>query len=285
MSRLRVLVACAGAALVLAGIAGAANSGAFTDATGDARLAPDIGTLAVSNDDAGNLTFQITMAGGLPANLPGTVVGVGIDTDQNPDTGTVYYGSEVMLLFAGGTLHFGRANGADFSPAAPPPSLHGTISGNVATFTINAADLGLSPADGFNVFAITQTALDGDLAPDIRTYNYEQVAGTPPKPLGPDTRAPLDHAFKAKGVHGKVVELDYDAEDGRAQTADTIRVYRGAKVLRTIRFSMGDANPFFGYYAKWRVPRTVRGRLRYCVQSTDAAGNKSNVACAPLTIR
>lgn len=285
MSRLRVLLVCTGAALLLAGVAGAANTGSFTDATGDAKFAPDIGALAVSNDDAGNLTFQITTAGGLPADLPGTSIGVGIDVDQNPDTGSVYYGSEVALMFENGTLQFGRSNGRDFSPAPPPPSLHGSISGNSVTFTVSAADLGLSPADGFNVFAISETVLDGDLAPDIRTYNYQQVAGTPPKPLGADTRAPVDQAFKSRGVHGKVVHLDYAASDGRAQTAETIRVYRRAKVLRTIRFGLSDTNPFDVYYANWRVPRTVRGSLRFCVQSVDAAGNKSNVSCARLTIR
>ena len=43
--------------------------------------------------------------------------------------------------------------------------------------------------------------------------------------------------------------------------------------------------PFYVFDARWRVPRTVRGRLRFCVDSVDAARNKSNLSCAPLVIR
>ena len=154
------------------------------------------------------------------------------------------------------------------------------------TFSVKAADLGLAPNGGFNIVAVSTSVVnDGDLAPDFRTFNYQLVAGTPPASLGPDRRAPLDRAFASHGVHGKVVELAYAAQDGRGVTADTLRVYRRGRLLRTIRISLDDANPFYVYDARWRVPRTVRGKLRFCVQSVDAAGNKSNVSCAPLVIR
>ena len=285
MSRARALIVCSGAALVLAAIAGAANITSFTDRTGDVKLAPDIASLAVSNDDAGLLTFRLNFANGIPAGLPGEQLGVALDLDQNPDTGTVYYGAEVALEFDETTVRFLRAHGNDFSAAAAPASLQGIVTASTVTFTVKAADLGLTPTDGFNVFALSETRLDGDLAPEIRTFNYEQVAGTPPKSLGADTRAPVAHAFPARAVHGKVAELDYAAGDGRAATADTIRIYRKSRLLRTIRFSLGDTNPFYVYYAKWRVPRKLRGKLRFCVRSVDAARNASNLSCAPLRIR
>jgi len=285
MTRLRALLICCVAALVLAGVGGAANATSFTDRSGDAKLAPDIAALDVTNDDAGTLTFRLTFGGGLPPGLPGEDVGVALDLDQNPDTGTVYYGTDVALEFDNSTLRFFRAHGNGFSPAAAPASLQGSLAGNTATFTVKAADLGLAPTDGFNVIGITDSPMDGDLAPDLRTYNYEQVVGTPPKPLGADTRAPVDRAFPAHAVHGKLVELDYVASDGRAVTADTIRVYRKSRLLRTIRFALGDTNPFYVYYTKWRVPRKLRGQLRYCVRSMDAAHNASNLSCARLTVR
>src|SRR5262245_50807548 len=282
MTRLHVLLLCAGAALVVAGVAGAANSTSFSDRTGDAKYAPDIARLDVSNDDAGTLTFRISLANGFPAGVPGSGLGVGIDLDQNPDTGTVYYGTDVALEFDGTTPRFFRAKGNQFAAAPAPASFQGTITANTATLSVKAADLGLTPTDGFNVVAVSETVMDGDLAPDLRTYNYEQVAGTAPKVPGPDTRAPFDRAYAARAVHGKVVELDYVASDGRAATADTLRVYRKNRLLRTIRYSLGDTNPFYVYYAKWRVPRKLRGRLRYCVRSSDAAHNVSNLSCAPL---
>jgi hypothetical protein len=33
------------------------------------------------------------------------------------------------------------------------------------------------------------------------------------------------------------------------------------------------------------VPKKTKGKLRFCVSSTDRAGNKSNNSCAALTIR
>jgi hypothetical protein len=67
--------------------------------------------------------------------------------------------------------------------------------------------------------------------------------------------------------------------------ADTFRVYRRRHLLATRQFGLSDKNPFFDYYARWFVPRTARRPLRFCVSSLDAAGNKSNVACGPITIR
>jgi hypothetical protein len=283
----------AAAALVVAGVAGAANSAAFADPGGDATLAADITSVHVSNDDAGTITIQTAYdEDALTPGLPGEDLGVALDLDQNPDTGTVYYGTEVAFALdfmpSGTTLEFERAAGSEFTPAPPPQSLTGTIDGatGAVTFTVKAADLGLAPTSGFNLVGVSESFVGGvDLAPDLRTYNYQQVAGTVPPEPTPDTRAPVDHAFASHGVHGKVVHLDYSAQDGRAVTADTIRVYRGARLVRTSRVGLSEANPFFSYDVRWRVPRTVRGRLRFCVRSVDAAGNKSNLSCAPLVIR
>jgi hypothetical protein len=284
---LRAPLACAAAALVLASVAGAANSSSFADPAGDVGLASDVTGVDISNDDAGTLAFRVAVAPGRTIGLPGDEVGVALDLDQNPDTGTVFYGTEVGIVFDETTLYFLRADGARFSEAARPPSLQGSITDGFVTLSVKAADLGLASTDGFNVFAVSHSYRSGDTdtAPDIRTVNYEQVAGTPAKVLGPDTRAPLDRAFPARGVHGKRIELDYWVADGRGMTADTLRIYRRGTLLRTIHVSLGDVNPFFFYYQTWRVPRTIRGRLRFCVRSVDAAGNRSNQSCARLRIR
>jgi hypothetical protein len=36
------------------------------------------------------------------------------------------------------------------------------------------------------------------------------------------------------------------------------------------------------YFIRWRS--TARGKLRFCVVSTDVAGNRSKPSCAPLHI-
>src|SRR5262249_56102976 len=222
-ARKRLIVApiCVLAAFVVAGVAGGANSGGFSDRTGDVKLAPDITSVDVSSDDAGTVTIQMAFGGdALTPGLPGEQLGVALDLDQNPDTGTVYYGTDVAFALdfglGGTTLKFARAGGSEFEPAIPPPSLKGTFDAPTATvtFTVKAADLGLTPKDGFNLVAISSSIVgDGDLAPDLRTYNYQQVAGTPQPPLRNDTRAPVDRAYASTGIHGKVAHLEYSAQD------------------------------------------------------------------------
>jgi len=270
-------------AAVFVGTALAANSGSFGDPAGDANPAPDITGVAISNDDSGTVTIKVTLANRatLAAN---DSVDVGIDTDQNPDTGSIFYGAEYELDLNGSTPEFLRA-AADgtFAPAPAPPSFKASSAGGVATFSFKASDVGIS--SGFSVYTLGFAQGVVDTAPDIRTFNHQLVAGTAPPALGPDTRAPLDAALKTKGVHGKVVRLTYFAADGRGETADTITVLRGKKVLRRGTTRLEDTNPFFPYSISWRVPKKVRGKLRFCVRSVDRAGNKGNQSCAALTIR
>jgi hypothetical protein len=123
-----------------------------------------------------------------------------------------------------------------------------------------------------------------DEAPDIRTVNYQLASGTSAPTLGPDQRAPLVEALKSRATHGTIAHLDYFAADGRGETSDTIVVYRGKKALSRITFRLQDTSPFLSYFARWKVPKGFRGKLRFCVASTDRAGNKSNTSCASLTI-
>jgi hypothetical protein len=281
-----IVVAVAAAALLAVGVALAANSTSYNDAPADSGGAPDVSGISVSNDDQGTVTVKITVAN--RTDLSETdEVGFGIDVDQNPDTGSVYhYGQEIAFAFDGSTLGFFRASASgDFEEAPAPPSLKGTFAAGVATVSFSAADVGVAPTSGFNFSVISDTPADFDAAPDLRSFNYQLVAGAPPAVPGPDRTPPIDQAIRSSGKRGTVVHLDYLASDGRGETADTLRVYRGRKVLKTIRFALDDTIPFLSYYARWKVPKKIHGKLRFCVQSADRAGNKSKASCAPLTIR
>jgi hypothetical protein len=269
-------------AITVAGGALAANSGLLADKTGDASPAPDVSTLLIANDDAGEVTIRVTVDRTELASDDEVLVG--IDADQNPDTGSVFYGAELGLDLT--------ATGTSFLRPGPDGYLHdatgtftATMGGGVVTFTFKASDVGLSPTSGFDVFVWAYGQGAADTAPDIRTFNYQMVAGTARPPLGPDTRAPLDEAVKGTGTHGKTVRLRYFSADGRGETAETIRVLKGKKVLKTFRFRLADTNPFVRYYAEWKVPQNVKGNLRFCVDSVDRALNKSNTSCAALTIK
>jgi hypothetical protein len=279
----RVLPVVGVVALALAGVAIGANTGSFADVQGDAGTAPDVTAVAISSDDAGIVTIKVTL-GNRATFGASDGVGVGIDADQNPDTGTVFYGAEYELDFEGTAGKFYRAATNGFYEEAPlPPSFTGSFSGGVVTISFKAAELGTS--GGFNVYAVGFDNLALDSAPDIRAVNYQLVSGTVAPPLQPDHRAPVDEAIKSIGTHGKIASLFYFASDGRAETSDAIVVYKGKKVIKRINYLLEDTNPFLPYVARWKVPKKTKGKLRFCVRSTDRAGNKSNTSCATLTIK
>jgi hypothetical protein len=279
----RALVIVGVCALVFAGAAFAANTGSFTDMPGDSGTAPDVTGVAISNDDAGVVTVKVTIAN-RSAIGPADGVGVGIDADQNPDTGTVFYGTEYELDLEGGVPRFYRAAANGFYEEAPlPASFTASFSGNVVTVTFKPSELGAST--GFNVYALGFDNSTLDSAPDIRMVNYQLVHGAPAPQLSPDHRAPLDEALKSTGTHGKIASLFYFASDGRGETSDAIVIYKGKKVQKRITYRLADTNPFLPYVARWKVPKKTKGKLRFCVTSTDRAGNKSNTSCAQFAVK
>jgi hypothetical protein len=280
------LLACATAALFLVGVAGANNSVSFPDPVGDGGSGPDITRLDVSFHD-GFYDFQVTVAGHFdPVE---SELRVAIDTDQNPDTGSAFYGTEVEIAYEAGTnaregeAVLLRAKGWDFSWTPLPEGWGWAYGPNFVEFFATPAELGVAPGAGINaVTAAVGSHLDA--APDIGTFNYQPVAGTPPPSLGPDTRAPHLVTYPAIGVHGKLAHLSYWTLDGRGRTAETIRIYRRRRLLKTIRRPLRDSNPFDLSQVTWRVPNNVRGRLRFSVRSVDAAGNKSDLSWASLVV-
>lgn len=279
----RTLVVAGVIAVVSTGVALAANTGGFADANSDSDSAPDITSVAITNDDAGIVTVKLSLAN---RQSPAATddFAVGIDTDQNPDTGTFFYGSEYELDLDRGAIVVWR-DGPDgfYTQGIAPASLHIDFAGGIATFSFKAADLGIS--SGFNLYTIGADASFLDAAPDIRTVNYQLAGGTAAPLLGRDTRAPFTQAIKSSGVHGKVTRLDYFAADGRGETSDAVVIYKGKKVVKRFNFLIADTSPFLVYSANWKVPKKMRGKFRFCVASTDRAGNKSKASCAALTIR
>jgi hypothetical protein len=215
---------------------------------------------------------------------------IALDLDQNPDTGSAYYGTEVEVAMessgngreAEAVLR--RSDGWDFRGIKPPDGWGWGWGPREVDFFLDRSYLGLAPSAGFNVVVAAEGSRP-DTAPNIRTFNYQAVAGTAPPALGPDTRAPHVAAYPAEAVRGKVARLTYATLDGRGKTADTIRIYRGNHLLKTIRLPLRDSNPFDVSAVTWRVPRGVRGHLRFSVRSADAARNRSNLSWARLAVR
>ena len=90
-SRLAILLALSallvGVPAALGGSSHAtANSQTFNDSVGEDPNAPDITSIAVSNDDAGLITFQVNISN-RPALTPDMLLLMFLDTDNNAATG------------------------------------------------------------------------------------------------------------------------------------------------------------------------------------------------------
>lgn len=281
------LLAALVAAVVAVGVAGADNLDGFLDPVGDAGSSVDITRVDIESHDAGWLSFTIRVNGFFTCSSDGDgePALVAIDTDQNPDTGSAFYGTEVELApDAIGDAHLYRAHDWDFRGVPGAANLGGGCGTGVGYYSVDSAQLGLQPGDGFNV-VVASLGPKGDTAPDLRTFNYQQVPGTKPPALEPDRRAPHVIAYSSAAVHGRRASLRYWTLDGRGRTREVVRVFQGRRLLRTIRTPLRDSNPFRLSQVTWQVPQHVRGKLRFSVRSFDAAGNKSPVARASLVVR
>jgi hypothetical protein len=259
----------------------------FTDPAGDAGSALDITKLDVTENPDHVIEFDVTLAGPVDNAEDGPLVA--LDIDQNPDTGTAFYGTEVQLALVGhgnGEAEpvLSRAHGWDFKSSGRAGVFSWSFGPHTEGFAVKRSALGLKPNQGFNI-VVASASQHPDTAPDTGTFNYQPVAGTAPPPLGPDHRAPKVFAFDSSGVHGGDAKLGYWVLDGRGKTRQVIRIFRGRRLLQTISTALADANPFGVSETTWPVPAGVRGSLRFSVRSIDAAGNKSKRSTATLLVR
>ena len=268
-----------------------APNATFTDPTGDAGSSLDITKVDVTEARAvgelpgGYINFEVTVAGAVNSAEDGPLVA--LDLDQNPDTGSAFYGTEVEIALVGSgngeaepVLY--RAHGWDFKGGSGA-GVSWSVGPHTVGFGIKRSALGLKPNAGLNIVAAS-VASHADTAPDIGTFNYQPVAGTQPPPLGRDRRAPKVFAYDSDGVHGKAAKLEYWVLEGRGKTRQVIRIFRGRRLLKTIWTPLADANPFDVTDTMWQVPQNVHGRLRFSVRSVDAAGNRSSLSRATLAV-
>ena len=281
-------LACALVALCLAGIGGAATSTSFTDRAGDGGPWLDITSVDVTEDGEGGIFFQVNFAGRVNWDEDGPRVA--LDLDRNPDTGSGFYGTEVEVAFEGeghareGRAVLYRANGWDFRGVTPPEGWGWGLGPHEVDFFLSRSYLGLAPDAGFNL-VVTTTAGNPDTAPNVGTFDYEPIPGTPPPQLGQDRRPPRVFAYDARGAAGRTAKLNFWVLEGRGNARQVIRVFKGHRRVATISTPLRNVSPFRIAHAQWRVPRGAHGHFRFSVRSIDAAGNKSRLAWASLDVR
>ena len=121
----------------------AANSQTFNDSVGEDANAPDITSVAVSNDDAGLISFQINISN-RPTLTPDMYVLLLLDTDRNASTGAAdFLGSEYAIELDPGAVTLFQWNGTDFAAASSDGNARrATISNPFSSYsTTNQAPL------------------------------------------------------------------------------------------------------------------------------------------------
>jgi hypothetical protein len=159
----------------------------YSDAIGDAGLAPDIGLIVVSHS-GGVLTFRVGIANLGPGLVDGDFLSIGIDADRNKGTGCS--GDEVSLAVLGQTgadfARLGRCSNGRFN--------YGTSQAGFSFTTIPGSGL---YGSGFLVFRVAASAtgtnftftvgsmyegLFNDYYDHAGPFSYTATAPAPPRP-------------------------------------------------------------------------------------------------------
>jgi hypothetical protein len=156
----------------------ASNSTSFTDSTGENPNAPDITTIAVSNDDAGNITFQVNVPN-RPTLTPDMLFIVYLDTDSNAATGDPQvFGADFLIQLGAGAVDLFPWAGTDYGTSVAAPSLTYAYTNGSATIHISASDLATTKAFNFATVAVSGIGTDATGAPDF-TKAVDDVAPDP----------------------------------------------------------------------------------------------------------
>ena len=168
--------------LLLSPLAGASNNMLYSDGTADAPpAAPDVTGVQVSNDDAGEVVFRITIPN--RAQLAGTdLVSLLLDADGKTGTGCArgIFGAEYALGVVAGRYVFGRCLRGLWEFGKRPASFGGSFASSTLTLKANRRDLGGAGRFAFRVGAAAATRADPayDFAPDVGAagWSYEVIA-------------------------------------------------------------------------------------------------------------
>ena len=143
------------------------NSQSFPDSTGENPNAPDITSVDVSNDDAGNITFKVNISN-RPALTADMAILIYLNTDQNSATGDPQsLGADYVIQLIPGAIGLFQWNGSDYVAAQSQTSLIFSYDTTGPTIHISANDLGKTKAFGFLVEAISGITTDASGNPDL----------------------------------------------------------------------------------------------------------------------
>jgi hypothetical protein len=187
MRQSRVAGIAVAACLLAAPLAGASNNSAFSDGAGDAPAsAPDVTSVQVANDDAGTVTFRISIPNRAQLEDP-DFIAVLLDTDGKARTGCSRgtFGAEYALDVLSRKFVFGRCDAGRWSFTKKPASFGGSFSDSTLTLRANRRDLGGAGGFTFRIGAAAAGEHEAtyDFAPNIGTSAWTYKVVAPPQAL------------------------------------------------------------------------------------------------------
>jgi hypothetical protein len=237
-----------------------ANSQEYADPAGDGGCcAPDVVKVAVSNDDAGDVTFRITLANRDAFELD-EYVGVVLETDDDESTGQ--NGWDYVLEYGGGGGGLYAWNGSEWThvPELTLLSSEFSAASGVVTMTVNQDDLGVDGDLAFYVIAGAEDSDARDDAPDGDLV-WEYAVRSP-------TLYVLSYDKPTKAVAGKPLIVGMTVRGAREESG---RIICTARVGKTAVRGRGDWFRFIAIVGNtsrtrvsprctWNVPRSARGK-------------------------
>lgn len=269
------LALTAGFALVLSGSPSAtpaapdgqartvANTVTYQDGTGETPGAPDIGTVKVSNDDTGVLTFAVTFTNRTSAGATEWYE-VGVDTDRNPATGAPPTGFdyEIVLYVGYGMLLRWDAPSAQWAVISATKVLP-SWSGTTLTITTSAAELGGTTGFRFGLYADANPLDEAAPWDDAGPWPYEiKLYVAPVLAIGKiDCRPEPGVAGKLLTGYAnvRVVRSGVPEKLGTAVKV-TWRAKVGSLTLRPVGTKIVRGPTGATALSSWKLPKTVKAK-------------------------
>lgn len=257
------------------------NSQTFPDSIGENPNAPDITSVVVSNDDAGNIVFKVNISN-RPQLTPDMEIQLVMNTDGSATTGDpMGFGADYLIDLVPGSVGLYQWNGTDYTFAQSQTSLVYSYDATGATIRINASDLGATKVIGFQAVAISGITTDangnpsyataqGDFAPDLDhgLFTYDVKTKLILKQTAFSTAPAVAKAGKKFSASLAATESDTNGPVA-APTIACKAVVKGKTLKATHTFVGGVST------CSWVLPKTkVKGKLIYGSISITVQGTK-----------
>ncbi len=166
-----------------------------------------------------------------------------------------------------------------------PNCFNGTSSSTPVTAGAAALALSAGAANSpqsLKTFLLNATVDRGVPGTDNVYGRGELRLPAPPQRL--DRTPPTVRALNSTGKSGKNASLRYRVSDDSGVSQEKLAVIRKGRTLARITTEFGSANGG-RYKVRWKVPKRVKGKMKFCVTSVDQSGNRSAKSCAKLKIK